>query len=46
MTFSDVKVAVTAPSGWQVAATTAASQASLAPGASFTTKWQITAPRR
>jgi beta-galactosidase len=44
MTFNGVEVSVTAPDGWEVTAASATSRPALPPGASFTSKWQLTAP--
>ncbi|WP_405071669.1 endo-alpha-N-acetylgalactosaminidase family protein [Kribbella sp. NBC_01510] len=40
----NVTLGLTAPDGWTVAATTPATHATVAPGASVTTKWDVTPP--
>ncbi len=40
----NITLRLTAPDGWTVAATTPATHATVAPGASVTTKWDVTPP--
>jgi beta-galactosidase len=44
LTFTGVTMALSAPAGWSVAATSATSFAALPPGASATSRWSVTAP--
>ncbi|MGY4773413.1 endo-alpha-N-acetylgalactosaminidase family protein [Kribbella sp. CWNU-51] len=41
---NNITLGLTAPEGWTVAATTPATHATVAPGASVTTKWDVTPP--
>ena len=41
---NNITLGLTAPDGWTVAATTPATHATVAPGASVTTKWDVTPP--